>query len=328
MERKVLNQITWGLSLLILPVFFNGCSADIEFEELPIEEVILKSGEKNPAGDGWGNINDPGSTVDLMPTNRTEIFSSKVMKAEGKVDLIWVVDNSGSMSQEAEIVRDNLSAFIDYVKQRSDLKFKLISAAGSNSTLVELPVAADSQFSQINRSVGSWNGLTLLSDYIENGELSSFFRPSALKYVVMVTDDNSEMGAQTFLNKFKNVHPNSEITVSGFIGLGSSQSPCQAAKGDEYLDLKNKTNGYMFNICDEDWSQHFSDLADHVTLSANNRFNLSASEVLKVHEVRINGEAIDSSWVKLTGRKVTIDFPIEEFGSVDNLNIEIDYLGL
>lgn len=83
----------------------------------------------------------PEPVVTPTPTGATETFA--VTESEGLLDLVWVIDNSGSMNEEAAQVRDNFSKFLTTVEARADVHVALVSAKaeGSRSTGVTLPDA-------------------------------------------------------------------------------------------------------------------------------------------------------------------------------------------
>ena len=94
-----------------------------------------------------------------------------------KLDMVWVIDNSGSMSEEAEQVRINFERFSNSLENKGDFKLALISKTeGSNSSPimgrfrpVGLPYVELSQnmknkgHIQIDYPVGSTNLLVALA---------------------------------------------------------------------------------------------------------------------------------------------------------------------
>lgn len=92
-----------------------------------------------------------------------EKFSISGISNEGKVDIVWVVDNSISMSEEVGHVRRNFKEFIDKASSQTNLKVALIS---STDTILEAavllpPSAAAAGHIQIAQSVGSTDLLVL-----------------------------------------------------------------------------------------------------------------------------------------------------------------------
>src|SRR5690606_37932021 len=115
----------------------------------------------------------------------TDTFTSSVNRSGGKVDIVWIIDNSGSMNTEAAHVRTNLLSFLNSTSNYADLKFKLVSKQGNSGNSAQLPFPADEQFSQINQEIDSYSSLSKLQTLIDAGKFDGFFRPDSLKYLVL-----------------------------------------------------------------------------------------------------------------------------------------------
>ena len=208
--------------------------------------------------------------------------------SQPELDVTWVIDNSGSMSEEAAHVRTNFQNFIDTVQLEADLKIALISRRGNAGTNVTLPVNGPNAL-QIDFPVWSTDGLEIAAaalcpagaangtycdqilDAVYNantrniaGELASFVRATAKKAFIFVTDDESRISADLFRSAFNEVFPGQAPIVYGFVGLDDAQSPCMDDAGEIYKGLSSATGGNVFNICETDWTLPFQSLASHV----------------------------------------------------------------
>ena len=217
-------------------------------------------------------------------------FETKVVLHTGvpaPVDITWMIDNSGSMAQEAAHVRANFQSFINSVQLEADLKVALISRVGDAGTAVRLPNPGANAI-QLDRLVWSTDSLQILASAIcpnpapagsacatirsssvnditdIAGQLSPFLRPNARQAFVFVTDDNSAIASSQFMTAFKEVYPNSKPAMYGFIGLDAATSPCMDSAGTEYAKLAKETGGTMYNICEADWTEAFKKLATNV----------------------------------------------------------------
>ena len=101
-------------------------------------------------------------SVPVTPGTTTETFS--ITTNQGMIDMVWVIDNSGSMKEEAAAVRTNFSQFLTSVQSRTDMKIALISeredslssiSSAAGSTGVTLP---DQFIAQGGIQVDSWIG--------------------------------------------------------------------------------------------------------------------------------------------------------------------------
>ena len=261
----------------------------------------------------------------------TENFGVNVVDTR-KLDIVWVIDNSGSMGQEVAHVRNNYEAFVGSVQGYADIKTALISdSVGSGySHPLSLPTGLDpDQHIQIDFFVSSWNPMCLtqnafnaqgpylkcashnydhsLAEQRVHGKLTSFFRQESQKIFVFVTDDNEYTTDKTsFLNSFQTAYGQSPIVYS-FVALGSGQSPCQADEGTRYQVLSQETEGAVFNICTADWTGHFEQMTDHISTVTDSTFSLRHADVVEVVKVNVDGAELSRLHYSLHNGLLTID---------------------
>ncbi len=307
----------------LLPVAFNQCG-EVSFSQPPLGDNQTQ-----------GSITDTPLGTKIFQINH--VFSSSKTKP---VDVIWVVDNSGSMSTESSHVKANIVSFAQKISNAADMTLSLISAtSGANS--VDYP-AINVPNLKINKLVGSTDGLELLSaalcspdspyetcaqfrsDTTIFGRLRTFLRPEARKVVVMVTDDESRLEPSTFLQIFANAFKTEDLTVFGWIGLSRVQSPCQAREGVRYKELAQSTGGRVFNVCDQDWSANFDALASNiVTLTSPTvplPFEILTAEILSV---TVNGQVVSPNSYMLSASGINFDPSI--FGGLGTGVIGIEF---
>lgn len=243
------------------------------------------------------------------PPVLSETFSVSVSNTERPLDMIWVIDNSGSMDAEAANVRANLSSFISGLDTASDLKFLLVSAKGTSGTNVSLPAGLDpTRFMQANIAITSTGGPQTLLDVLTSSKNAGnpFFRDESKKIIVFVTDDNSALAANTFLTNVAALGaPSADVSIFGFIGLGAKISKCQAATGTIYQTLASQTAGNVFNICEIDWTQHFANLKTDVLTKLGRSFTLASSSVA-ITKVEVDGVVLDPSQYTLLDDVLTL----------------------
>lgn len=190
------------------------------------------------------------------------------------VDIVWIIDNSGSMSEEASLVQTNINSFAAaFASIGIDLHVVFITAPGFVE--VPAPLGTDaSRFLRVNVSVASHDSLDiLLSAY---PMYSGFLRRSAVMHFIDITDDTSNMEAGAFLTAMQGMlgknfrfhiiasPPGSTHTP---LGIGFSMDGCSGPSGDaagnadKYWSLSSMTGGRQFSICSEDWSGLFGDLS-------------------------------------------------------------------
>ena len=123
---------------------------------------------------------------------------------------------------------------------------------------------------------------------------------------MFVTDDESDLSAQAFLDLYRARYPNSPLTVFGFVAQDLTTSPCGYGAGNAYVELAQATGGKTYNICDETWDAHFDDLAIEVSRLAQMIFLLEQSDVNEVEKVFVDGKEVPQGDYLVVRNKVRI----------------------
>lgn len=191
------------------------------------------------------------------------------------VDVIWVIDRSGSMRGEADAVQANINRFVmDIEAAMIDVHVVMISAM--EFVNVPGPLGMDpSRFLYVEEDVQSHDGLSALVGRFD--AYRDFLRPEATTHFVAVTDDESDMSASTFQSQMSSLlgHPytlHAIVSPPGsthceppglcFLRVDGCEGPDDEAadNGDEYWSVATATGGQMLSICTTDWSGLFSTL--------------------------------------------------------------------
>lgn len=138
-------------------------------------------------------------------------------QAQIPIDMVFTVDNSGSMSQEADSIAAGITEFADYLvnTQNLDIRFGCVGYSGNVSGAVNLEVV-DTLSAFLNRSTGTSRtrgyagadadslllyGISFGGPGSENGIDGIFFaenyfnwRPNALRIYVNFTDEPTQPG--------------------------------------------------------------------------------------------------------------------------------------
>lgn len=231
-----------------------------------------------------GSTDPDGFTVEPGDDTGPGACAAKSFAAEpsiAPVDIVWVVDSSGSMDNEAKRVQDNLNAFsADIAKVGID--YHVVMITSSSFVKVPPPLGTSPKYKFIDRMVNSNEPLQVLLDEFPN--YSSFLRPLAVTHVVGVTDDESDLAAEDFYK---------QMVAAGKLGHGftfhaiasekvaptftNPEGACQtsgfppegaAAPGIQYYKLADATKGLKFSICTSDWTSLFKTLTAAVAVPA------------------------------------------------------------
>lgn len=204
-------------------------------------------------------------------------------------DIIFIVDNSGSMQFEASSVQQNMNAFSSQIFLANlDVRVVLLSSYPDDGEGICIdqplgsggcPTTDDNPpgFTHVPMSkIDSNNPLDRLIELWPT--FMDVMRPEAAKHVVVVSDDNSDMNAATFTQMFTALDPaNVGFTFHGIVADADpvtscfNSNPCcaiSAAPGVVYLNLIQQTGGVFGNLCEQQFQPIFDQLAMEVIAGA------------------------------------------------------------
>jgi hypothetical protein len=199
-------------------------------------------------------------------------------KAESKprpVDIVWIIDGSGSMADEQAAVKQNIASFATAIGS-AGIDHHVVMVA-KDDVAAGTPLGTDpAHYTHVRASVGSHDALSvLLATY---AQYAPFLRAEASLHFVVVTDDESSMKADDFraqmqqkTGKTFTAHSIVSESVDGraCVGACGISLLCGAASpGLQYLALSDATSGQKISICLSDWSMVFGPLKTAVIASA------------------------------------------------------------
>jgi hypothetical protein len=198
------------------------------------------------------------------------------------VDILWVVDNSGSMSNEQTAIGENFPVFMDYFLG-SNLDYhigvvstdmldpahsgKLVEANGYRWIDPETP-----QPEQIFAGMsalgieGSSSEEGILAAYaameLQTGYNDGFFRDEAAVHVITVSDEpdyspDNPVTLDEFADYLNNLRPtDAEVTYNTIVNL--PDDPCPGTlfgmDGRRYVNVNALVGGVNWSVCDGNWS--------------------------------------------------------------------------
>jgi hypothetical protein len=233
--------------------------------------------------------------------------SADAMEGVLPADIIFVVDNSGSMTDEAVYVQQSMNDFANIVVGSGiDAHVILISADSTdeNGICVPSPLGSGScpndeklpTFRHVAQEVGSSNSLQLILDTYP--QYQSSLRTGASKTIAVITDDNSAMSSAdfqaqllaldpTFMNfKFHaivapyelnplacfNCSPPNCAACDPCCGVNSNVgfvcNPLPADEGVVYKELVQQTMGTLGDLCTQNFQPVFQAMATAVVASS------------------------------------------------------------
>jgi hypothetical protein len=238
-----------------------------------------------------------------------------------KADVLFVVDNSCSMSQEQASLGSNLGAFLMFAQQQMiDYQIAVTttdvtrSTAGEfvGSTRIITPATpnANAVFQQ-NTNLGTSGSGTergleaaylALSDPLINTANAGFLRNDAALAVIIVSDERDQSTRtqqfyEDFLRNIKGFQNTSMFSASAIVG---TQSPtCNGPGGNaeyapRYINVANNTGGVVESICAANWGQTLANIGLN-SFGLRRQFALSSAPVPITIAVTVDGNMIPST---------------------------------
>ena len=207
----------------------------------------------------------------------------------GLVDILWLIDTSGSMRQETANVQQNFGRFLTNLAKLTSTRLSLVAA---ESAIKLSPDALTAGHVQINKFVNSTDALVIAKDLLNGGKVS--LRDGARLVLVVVTDDNAaSVTDANFLETLGAQISSKKPAVFAFRGDVSKPNCSVARKGVAYENLARTTGGRVFDICDLDWSPNFDTLVSSVESIANSSFKINDPDFASVNRVILDGVMLE-----------------------------------
>ncbi len=276
--------------------------------------------ESSEGESGLGNTSNPttASAGEEGGVNGCEELIDEADLGPRPQDIIFAVDTSASMIQEAGFVQQQMNSFsIQIDAAQVDARIILLSDYSfliSPGVCIDPPLGSggcptmDSNppdFLHVPDSgVGSSDALLRLIELYPG--YAPLLRPNALTHVVVVTDDNSSLSADDFTDQFSGLAEHLGNFV--FHGIVSSLDPdgpacgscCAlgASQGTVYQELISVTGGVEGNLCDQEFQPVFGAVAQQVIGGASLACNYQIpdppdGEVFDQDEVNVEFEDSD-----------------------------------
>lgn len=310
---------------LFLSLIIIGCSqATFEGNKAP------KSLDQKPIKlEEFGSINRNRSidtTQGLTGNTKEEEF---VQNDFGKLDIVLVVDNSGSMLEEQTELADKLSSLLTFVSD-SDWRIGITSTTENDGPLVRLVSKTDDNFSQLFSDTVT--GLGVLGNVVETGILQAknaiesgiqgsngtpgwIRSDSGLAVLIISDEDNCSDGTECdrnapyvradFLTDYMaSVRQLGEdAKVYGIIDEPLSECDTGRRKGVIYRDAINATNGKSGSICDRSFDDTLEKISKDLVGVLQIDYDLSVKPLNDEITVTVDGEDFSSN-VELDGSTI------------------------
>jgi hypothetical protein len=193
------------------------------------------------------------------------------------VDIVWVIDFSGSMNGDYDRLMAGIEAMMNALP-KTNWRLNIISTDASRSVTEEqFPLVPgdtiDDAKALYNSVTGGTreDGFEAIHDYIEeNAYASTWMRDDASLLVVFVSDeDDQSMHDMLSLDDFIDWYSIQRETVflSSIVNLDPADSTCNNSThntGERYIDATTYFGGIIVDICSDDWSTGVADATKQV----------------------------------------------------------------
>lgn len=234
--------------------------------------------DKPPVGKGEEETTDPVIAKPEDGVNKCAGIRQDRPAAVGGVDVIFLIDTSGSMLHAITQVTQNMAAFVERFKgSKADVRIVMIT--GNDPAGMSDLAREKDKYMFIRSEVDSKALFTVALAQFPTYQ--SFLRSNAATQFVMVTDDEDAVPPAEFKRQMEALlgHP---FTQHAIASPRESGGPCinelavgnplcipglpipaicgAAAVGENYYALADDTNGQKLSICKGDWSTIFGEL--------------------------------------------------------------------
>ena len=191
----------------------------------------------------------------------------EVEVSQAAVDVVWVIDSSGSMRNERDTIQRGLNAFARAVAEAS-IDMRVVVITDRKDFDVPAPLGQDPQhFQLLDRKVGSHDALeTFIKEF---DDYADFLRPEAKLELIAVTDDESRLSATAFIADM-GARAGKPFRLHAIASERVGKDACDGAKkpGDEYYAAAMLTEGLTLSVCNDVTPALFDTLSGSVRDSA------------------------------------------------------------
>jgi len=264
--------------LLLLSAFVVSCTQDYAIVN-PEKEVIVvtETVTETETVEVEVEVEVPVYIEVEVPVNEGVIWIdsfTQPMSVDG-IDILWVIDKSGSMMRYNDELLAGVEAML-LALPTSDWRLVMINADSSHSiTSTEFPLVpgddildAEDMLNTL-RSAHREEGFNAVYEYIVNNPYSAtWMRPDAGLLVVFVSDEEEQShyeypAVSDFLSWYQSQRMGS-VFIASVVNVETSESLCAWPPspldiGDRYMEATNLLGGTVVDICDEDWSPGVTD---------------------------------------------------------------------
>jgi hypothetical protein len=242
------------------------------------------------AASGSGSAASSGSGASGGASDVCTAIEESTQNQVLPADIILAIDQSGSMDTETDWVKTDLNAFAQQITT-SGIDVRVVVIAGApgseNGFCVPEPLGSGNCpdddtaiLRHVKQHVDSHDALEQILDEYDN--YKDFLRVGAKKHLIVISDDDSDMGSDEFDKELKKLEP---PMFEGYLfhgiysyeddpGKGKCNDnpvPCCGVSADEgkvYKELVQLTQGVSGDLCAQNFSPVWDAVSSEIIASA------------------------------------------------------------
>ena len=241
--------------------------------------------------------------------------------AAPQVDVLFIVDDSGSMAEEQLNLGANLSAFLTVAIQQgidyhiavtttdtsaSGERGRFVPLVGDPSARIITPQTPNPSMAfRTNTNVGVLGSGTergleavylALSDPLINTHNGGFLRSSAALAVIFVSDEPDSSSRpvsfyENFLRNIKGFQNTSMFSASAVVGITNPRCNSPDGRADyapRYIEVARNSGGVVESICGANWGRALGNIGRN-SFGFRRQFTLSSQPVVQTIAVEVDG---------------------------------------
>ena len=268
MAYKFLKQL-----LVFVAAVLTGCTPDYAI-------VVAGGGTEIIYETIYEEVEVPVYIYEEVPTEPGAIWIDSFIQPQSVdgVDILWVIDTSGSMGRYSDELLAGIEAMLLALPESGWRLAMLSNDPAQASIESQFPLVpgddildAEVMYQSMGRG-GREEGFDAAYEYIMNNTYAqTWLRHDAALLVVFVSDEEEQSDAHfpvvdNFIDWYSHER-NGSVFLSSIINLDPTISLCNASaymNGDRYEEATNYFGGIIVDICAEDWSAGVADASNQI----------------------------------------------------------------
>ena len=272
----------------------------------------------------------------IVPENYPLWSQTYVQPSLGNgVDILWVVDPSGSMINNWPQVVLGVEQMMLALPTNVNWRLEIIQTDHIRAkNLQSFPILPGDSLQTAqnhlqNNVQGHWEkGMDAVKDYItQNVDASQWMRNDVALLIIFVSDedDSSNQTANQFIQWVQ--YQRSEVYVTSIVNVDTTTSLCPNTYGmwdvgTDYIDIANYFSGIVIDICETDWTSGVTQAAQQVHLIDEIQLDYTPVDLDHIEVLVDNAVWTDLSWDQTNNKIIFSVMPPE--GSI--ITVSYNYL--